>query len=184
MLIKPLRRRPRVGFIQPTSKRSYVGPELPERGRGLRQLDTTPEQLRRLERRIGRKRADRAWDVMQRVQATAPEALVYDWLERWQYSFDFQSSQLGGLWVRGGAVVDFAIYNMSFEGVYLWRVQGEYWHDTPDKHLRDRLQKDRLRNIKIQGMPVAAVVDLYEFDIYDKWPEVVEYARMGIGLRD
>lgn len=182
-IIKPYRRRPKIGQITPTSKMSYVGPELPERGGGVRQLNTCPPQLRRLARRIGRKRANEVWRVQQKVRATAPEALAYAWLEDWDYRFDFQSSQLGGLWVRGGAVVDFVIYDMSFEGVYLWRIQGEHWHQGARKQHADKLQKDRLRNIQVGGLPVAAVVDLWEYDIYDRPEETFERARVGEQMR-
>lgn len=184
MLIEPLRKTPRLGKIGLESKVDYVGPDLPMRGRGVRQLDTAPPQLQRLVRRVGRERADRIWEVMQEVTATIPEAIAYAWLQDWKYSFDFQSSQLGGLWVRGGAVVDFVIYDMSFEGVYFWRIMGEHWHQGSRKQHADQLQKGRLMALRIGGMPVVAVVDLWENDLYDRWPEVLELARMGEELRN
>lgn len=183
MIIKPHRKRPRVGVRRPTSRTVYVGPELPARGVGVRQLNTAPPQMRRVVRRVGRERADRIWKVQQEVQCTIPEAIAYAWLEDRHHDFDFQSSQLGGLWVRGGAVVDFVIYDMSFEGVYMWRVQGEHWHQGTRKQHADRLQKERLLGLRIAGQPVVAVVDLWEDDLYERWPEVLERAAMGEEIR-
>lgn len=181
--VKPYRKRSRVGKVGPETEVGYAGPELPIRGAGLRKLNTAPPEMQRLVRRIGRRLADAVWEVQQKVTATAPEAIAYHWLESWHYRFDFQSSQLGGLWVRGGAVVDFVIYDMSHEGCYIWRVQGEHWHQSKAKQNTDRLQKDRLAHLMIGGMPVAAVVDLWEFDLYDRYPYVLEMARMGEQIR-
>jgi len=180
MRIKPYRKRAKRGRIYPTSKSAaYAGVDLPMRGGGTKQLDTTPPQLRRLERRVGHRRAERVWEVMQKVEATIPEAIAYAWLEDRDYRFDFQSSQLGGLWVRGGAVVDFVIYDLSHEGVYFWRIMGEHWHEGDRKEHADQLQKGQLLGIRVGGLPVVAVVDLWENSLYDDWPRCLELAEMG-----
>lgn len=182
-LIKPFRKVAKEGKIGPRSRLSYEGPELPKTGGGVRKLNTVPPQLRRLVHRVGRRRADRIWEVQTRVKATIPEAIAYAWLEDRNYTFDFQSSMLGGLHVRGGAVVDFLIYDMSHEGNYIWRVQGEHWHQGGRKEAADQLQKDRLYGVRIGGVPIVAVVDLYEDDLYDRWPEVLEQAEVGEEIR-
>ena len=182
-LIKPYRKVARSGKIGLQSKTEYEPPDLPKTGGGVRKLNTVPPQLRRLVRRVGRQRADRIWEVQTRVRATIPEAIAYAWLEDWSYSFDFQSSQLGGLHVRGGAVVDFVIYDMSHEGNYIWRVQGEHWHGSPRKEHADQLQKERLLGLRIGGAPVVAVVDLWEDDLYDEWPRCLELAQVGEEIR-
>lgn len=182
-MIKPYRKVAKLGKITPRSRVSYAGPRLPKTGGGVKQLNLVPPQLRRLVRRVGRRRADRIWQVQTEVTATIPEAIAYAWLEDRNYRFDFQSSMLGGLHVRGGAVVDFLIYDMSHEGNYIWRVQGEHWHQGGRKQAADRLQKDRLIGLRVGGAPVIAVVDLWEADLYDKWPYVLEQAEMGEEIR-
>lgn len=182
MLLKPYQKRRRAGTIGPTSRRGiYEGPELSVTGGGVKQLDTTPPHLQRLVRRIGRQRADRAWELIEAHgnAMTAPEAVAYAWLEDYHYDFEFQSSLLGGVAVRGGAVVDFLIHDASFEGIYAWRVQGDHWHGDAKKAATDLAQKDRLLGLWVGRGRIIAVVDLWESDLYDRWPEVLELAIMG-----
>jgi len=183
-LISPYRKVARLGKVGARSVLPpYKAREIPMFGGRVRQLQTTPPQLRRLVRRVGAERAERIWDVQSRVLATIPEAIAFAWLEDRKYAFDFQSSQLGGLHVRGGAVVDFLIYNMSFEGHYIWRIQGEHWHTGGRKQESDRVQRDRLLGLWVEGATVVAVVDLWEDDLYDKWPRVLEMAEVGENIR-
>jgi len=154
----------------------------PVTGGGVEQLDLVPGQLRAVARRIGDKRARRVWKLMQRVQGTLPELCTYDWLERRKLGFEFQSGQMGGRRWSGGAVVDFVVDGLAAEGLYIWRVQGEYWHQGPEVERKDWMQKARLLRLKIGGVPVVAVVDLWENAIYDKYPDVFRKAEMGIEL--
>jgi len=153
------------------------------RGRRTGQLDLTPPALRDIAKRIGERRARRVWRLMQRgIVATLPEYLTIDWLERRPWlRYHFQSEQMGGWLVAGGAVVDFLVGGLSAEGWYVWRIQGEYWHASTQA--KDDAQRHRLLQLRIAGVPVVAVVDLWERDIYDRSPEVFEMAEMGIGLR-
>ena len=152
-------------------------------GGGIKQLDTAPEGLREVERRIGQERARRVWKLMGRVTGTLPELCTYDWLERRKIAFDFQSAQMGGRLISGGAIVDFVISELSSNGLYVWRVQGEYWHQGPDVVLKDETQRARLLRLKIGGVPVVGVVDLWENDVYDRYPEVFTRAEFGVELR-
>ncbi len=153
-------------------------------GGGVEQLDLTPEPLKDVERRIGATRARRVWKLMQKgVVGTLPELVTYDWLERRTLEFQFQSGQLGGRRMRGGAVVDFVISGLAADGLYLWRIQGEYWHQGGEVEAKDEVQKARLRRLKIGGVPVVAVVDLWENDVYDRYPSIFLKAEAGMGLR-
>lgn len=153
-------------------------------GGGARQLDVMPEQLAEIARRIGEKRAKRVWKLRrQGIVGTLPELCGYDWLERRKIVFEFQSSVMGGRRMSGGAVLDFLVYGLSANGVLIWRIQGEYWHTGPEVERKDFVQKMRLRNLKIRGVPVVEVVDLWENDVYDRHPEVFELAEAGMGLR-
>jgi len=176
----------RVGTIGGLSGRKAVGVDLPATGprgdTGL--LDTLPAGLRQAAARVGERRAMAVWRLQQRgITGTLPELLTYDWLDgRPGVSFEFQSSLLGGRRVRGGAVVDFLISGLSGEGWYIWRIQGDYWHQGAAVELKDQTQKARLASMKIQGLPVVAVVDLWEADIYDRMPEVFMQAEAGLEL--
>lgn len=185
MKIRPHHKVRRLGRVTLNTRMTYKGPALPLTGAGVQQLNLIPPEHDRLVRRVGMRRAKRIIKVLDVYHAaiTIPEAIAYAWLEDHNYSFDFQSSVLGGLHIRGGAVLDFLIYDMSHEGLYAWRVQGDHWHGTERKQMRDRMQKDRVRGIWIGGAPIVEVVDLWENDLYDLWPEVLEYAAMGIEVR-
>jgi len=153
-------------------------------GGGVKQLDLTPEGLKDVERRIGATRARRVWKLMQKgVVGTLPELCTYEWLERRKLEFEFQSSQLGGRRIRGGAVVDFVISGLAAEGLYVWRIQGIYWHQGGEVEAKDEVQKARLLRLKIGGVPIVAVVDLDEGDVYDDFPAVFEEAEQGISSR-
>ena len=173
----------RIGLMSPTKR--TAGMDLPVRGgQGVEQLNLVPEQLAVAARRIGEKRARRVWKLMEKgVQGTLPELLTYDWLERQKLGFQFQSGQMGGRRTSGGAVVDFIVDGLAADGLYIWRVQGEYWHKGPAVERKDWMQKARLLRLKIGGVPVVEVVDLWENDVYDRYPEVFRRAEMGMGLR-
>lgn len=184
-----MKRIARVGKVGKVGLVSLAPPRSPPilggkgKGGGIRQLDVTPEQLREVAGRIGEKRARRVWRLMGKVVGTVPELCAYDWLEKRKLVFDFQSSQMGGRRVAGGAVVDFIISGLAADGLYVWRVMGEHWHQGPELEEKDEVQRVRLLRLWIGGLPVVAVVDVWEGDIYDRYPEVFLRAEYGIGLR-
>jgi len=191
MQVQRLSRTPRVGVLGLEKALDSVRPAAPPKvgtGRGRRGFvqDLAPDKLRDIEQRIGTKRAQKIWRLMKRgVIGTLPELCAYEWLERKPWLvFEFQSSQLGGRMISGGAVVDFVIYGLSAEGCYCWRIQGEYWHQGREREANDEAQRVRLLSLRIGGVPVAAVVDLWEYDIYDKYPRVFEAAEFGVELRN
>jgi hypothetical protein len=184
MKIGKIARVGRAGRMWRTKVISPAGAEGPLTGGGVRQLDLMPEALRVMARRVGDKRARRVWKLMERgIQGTLPELLTYDWLERQKVGFQFQSGQMGGRRTSGGAVVDVSVDGLEADGLYIWRVQGEYWHKGPEVERKDWMQKARLLRLKIGGVPVVEVVDLWENDVYDRYPEVFRRAEMGMGLR-
>ena len=176
----------RVGIINPTTPIKPMRSGRVSGGtRGVQlQLDLMPEEIRALAARIGTDRAREVQELRARgVEGSAPELCTYDWLESRKLAFDFQSAQMGGRRVRGGTVVDFIIYGLSGNGVYIWRVQGDYWHSSRESASNDAELARRLRRIKIGGEPVAAVVDLWESDIYDRYPVVFKLGVFGVGMR-
>jgi len=154
-------------------------------GGGIRKLDLMPEGMRAWARAVGMERARAVWRLRGRgVVGTLPELCAYHWLESRKTRFEFQSAQMGGRTIAGGAVVDFVIFGLSANGIYIWRVQGEYWHKGVDVEQKDFVQAARLMRLKIGGVPVVAVVDLWEGDIYERFPLVFKQAEFGVGLRN
>lgn len=153
-------------------------------GGGIRQLNVLPPALREMARRIGNRRARDVWGLMRRgVVGTLPELCTYHWLERRKLTFEYQSHQMGGRRQSGGAVLDFLISGLAAEGWYVWRVQGRYWHQGAEVERKDEIQKINLAKLKIGGVPVVAVVDLDEHDLYDDYPQVFWDAEIGKSSR-
>jgi len=100
--------------------------------------------------------------AMQGVDASLPERIVWNWLEREGHHYEASYNLLGGRLMIGGAVVDFIVYDMAATPVAL-RVMGDYWHGPgfPDRQERDDEQAGSLRRLGYQ------VVDLWEHDIYE-----------------
>jgi len=181
--IQRVRRVGKIGSILPG--RPTLEP-LPATPRGPRVLDFDPPTVQEWTRMVGRDRARKAWKKLAELgePATLPELLTYIWLEDRKWSFDFQSSLMGGRLITGGAVADFIIFDLFAGGAAVFRVQGEYWHQMRETRAKDQAQKQRLLQERAYGMPIVVVVDLWEMDIYNRSPEIFRKAEVGIGLRD
>ncbi len=182
MVITRYDKLPRIGRSTPA--RRYKGVTLPLRGgTGTRQVTLVSPEEAELAQRIGQERAQRILRLRGKgIIGTVPELATYDWLENRGFSFEFQSSMLGGQYMHGGAVVDFLVADISRMGWYVWRVQGQYWHQGLEVGVKDESQKARLRRAWIKGIPVVEVVDLYERRILDDYPDVFEKAEAGVEL--
>ena len=177
--MKKLRKISRIDKIGAYKPRTYM--DLSVTGGGVKKLSLVPAELNEMIGIVGERRAKQAWELKKAgIAGTLPELLTYQWLLDGEYTFEFQRI-VGGMSGRP-IVPDFIIFNMSYNGVYIWRVQGEYWHSSTVEH--DRIQKEYLRAMKIYSMPVVAVVDLWETDCYDRYPEIYLQAEQGYGLRD
>lgn len=182
LLIKKHARLPVVGMsVRP---RAVRGIRLPLRGgTGTRAADMVSPEMERMVQLIGERRAQEIKKLKDKgIVGTLPELCTYAWLDGRGYRFDFQSAMLGGRYTHGGAVVDFRIADISRIGWYIWRIQGEFWHEGLDMEARDTSQKARLRAAVIEGVPVVEVVDLWEADIYGHFPEVYELAEAGVEM--
>lgn len=179
-----LQRVARLGAIGTVSVERPVVVHLPERPRGPRVADLTPLRVREWARLIGHERAMDVNRLVERgVIGSLPEMCTYVWLESRKYLFEFQSALMGGRVIRGGAVADMLIYDLAPGGIVVWRVQGDYWHGSRDAIARDQEQRARLMTSWHAGMPVVRVTDLWETDIYDRYPEVFRLAEVGMELR-
>lgn len=161
-------------------KRKVKPPEATLRPRGAEDTDL-PEDIRALIPRMGERQARIVWQWRKKgLRASAPEALVYDWLTKKNVPFEFQSSFFGGRIYRGGLVNDFALYHLP-QGVMIWRIQGEYYH-APTRE-KDEANKQRLLMSRVKNRKVVAVVDLWERDLYRGVDGVCRDALTGRGRR-
>ncbi len=146
-------------------------------------MDLQPSQLRELTLLLGDEDvAQRVIDLAQKFPlASLPELVVYDWLSREEYQFVFQGEFGGGRTIHGGAVPDFVV-NWGGKGLVL-RVQGEYWHTLPGQVEKDLGQKMQMMGQYVNGLRVAAIVDVWENDIYKRREHTMQMAIAGIELR-
>ena len=188
MTIQPIRaitRTHRASRIGEIDSRKPIEPADRVARRGSSQVGVLPQFLQQMERLVGYTRAKEIWKLKVRgVQGTLPELSTYVWLEDRKLNFEFQSALMGGRRIRGGAVVDFLLFNLSPNGYYVWRVQGDHWHAEMGTAVikKDEIQKARLNALKIGGVPVVDVIDLWESRIYKDWPNVFLKAEAGIEL--
>jgi len=84
------------------------------------------------------------------------ERICLSWLDkRGITDYEFQSSQMGGRFELGGAIVDF----LFSERALAWRVQGDYFHQGVEKEGTDAIQRELLES---QGW---TVIDIYGSDL-------------------
>ena len=111
-------------------------------------------------------------------QASLPELIAYDWLEKYQIQFLYQGEYGGGRQVRGGQVPDFVI-NWGGKGL-VWRVQGDYWHTKPGARENDIVGKMQLMGSWVNGLQVRNIVDVWESQLYKRYDFVLTMAMAGI----
>lgn len=169
----------RIDAILPGAKRA-----------GAKQVDLMPEEIKAMIPIIGETRAKAIFKLMQQgVRGTLPELSAYDWLEKKHVNFAFQSPLLGGRAEHGGAVIDFLLYDLSPQGYFVWRIQGDWWHSGVGPAgsgkatiAKDEIQKARLRAVKIGGIPIVDVIDVWESRILGDYPRVFLAAEAGLEL--
>ncbi len=103
---------------------------------------------------------------------STPELAVYGALKKLGVDFVFQSSQLGGRNVRGGAIVDFLIPSLSLA----INVQSFYWHyGNPD-----RIAQDRMQQLALEGQGITVIY----IDEEDILRNVDYFVREALQFRD
>lgn len=115
-------------------------------------------------------------------KGTIPELVVYEWLRRQGYSFDYQVELYGGRRFEGGLVPDFVLYQ-DRTNADVWQVQGEYWHSISRKGFHDQTSNLRMLGQIVNGATVKRVLSLWEDDLYLKRPQVFYLALAGISMR-
>lgn len=142
-----------------------------------------PVEIARMVPTMGEHNARTVWRLQKRgIRGTAPEMLVYDWLERKRLRFEFQSSQFGGRKIRGGIVTDFVVW-VGLRPLAIM-VQGMHWHTSATARAKDALTILRLLHTTYGGSKFIAAVEAWENDIYRNVNRVMEEALRGHGLRD
>ncbi len=117
-------------------------------------------------------------------QATLPELVTYNWLQREHMRFQFQVELFGGRRVRGGLLPDFVV--MMGSRTLAWQVQGEYWHSVGLKGDSDRTANLRMLGQIVNGRRIDGVVELWETDLYQrsKRTTTLRLALSGVGMRE
>ena len=88
-------------------------------------------------------------------EGTKPERLVFGWLLKHKFMFDFQQPVMGGR-IPGGAVVDFIIYDK--QPPIALRIMS-FWHESPEVKWTDDIQAENLFQLGYQ------VEDVWEREI-------------------
>jgi|GEM_PF-4774644 len=129
--------------------------------KGLESLSDLEEiEAKRLKgwiRAVGEIRANEAATM---GRGTLPERLAEVWLRRRGIRFE---SQVDLQYARP----DFVLYAVCDLGCVVWRIQGDYWHSIPERVVTDAAQVGRLFGDAVDGQRIAAVIDLWEKDIYE-----------------
>lgn len=108
------------------------------------------------------------------VKGTLPERIVYKALKDRRLlpvPFSFQSTLTGGRLHLGGLVADF----LSEAPPVVIRIQGSYWHGEFDRQTGNLLHGDIVQGRKddeqgqILNAMGYAVIDFWEFDVYDPY---------------
>jgi hypothetical protein len=111
--------------------------------------------------RVGETRAQRALDVWRKRtgSTTLPELLAESWListgVRYEAQFDL-----------GWAHPDFVLFDVTPAAAIVLEVYGDYWHGKPDAIAHDAMRKGQLLTTTARGLPIRAVVEIWEKDIY------------------
>lgn len=115
---------------------------------------------------------------------TVPELVTMDWLDKQRYRYIYQAQLWGGRAAAGGLLPDFVVASNGAIG-QAWQIQGEYWHGKKGlaKQSSDAAAALTMTGQVVDGIRIEKVMNLWESDIYNRRPEVFEYALAGIGLR-
>ncbi len=143
------------------------------------------QRLKSWARQVGEERAQEALAVLRSPQPnsqgrnggayTLPELLAESWLRKRSVRHEAQFD-LG--WARP----DFVLFDLGATagGCMVWEIQGEYWHKSSGAH--DAARKQRLLASTARGLPILAVVEVWEADIY-QGEGVFDAAASGRGMR-
>lgn len=112
--------------------------------------------------------------------SSIPELITFDWLEKSGTRFTFQPHLFGGRSTNGGLVPDFVVEAGGL--INVWQVQGTYWHSRFGDRQRDETAKLRFVGAEFGGQRIKLVLDLWEDAIYQKRPQVFQYALVGLEL--
>lgn len=144
-------------------------------------FDLVDNELAEIERALGdRGRAKRVLKIKreQYPNATLPELVCIEWLQRRSIEFLFQQGLLGGRLYKGGVVPDLIVYQGS--DALVWAVQGNYWHQRPGMEGRDTRAYHLIMGLQVYGHRITAVVAVWERRILADTDGVLNAALMGI----
>ncbi len=111
--------------------------------------------------RVGETRAQQALNVWRKRTGskTLPELLAEAWLMSRGMNYETQFD-LG--WARP----DFVLFDVVPAAAVVLECQGDYWHSRPEAVAHDAMRKGQLLTTTARGLPIRAVVEVWEHDIY------------------
>lgn len=115
---------------------------------------------------------------------TLPELVAYDYLVRNNANFIYQAEVAGGH-ARGGFQPDFVV--IAAGRALAWLIQGEFFHSATFQFRHGQLDRDLrarmfLKGQVVNGIRIDTVVELWESNVYNRNPEVFDYAMTGVEL--
>jgi len=159
-------------------------PPLPDLAQPGQLASVADDELSRLTDTLGdRTLAKKLLNLRKKFpDATMPELVTMEFLDRRAVRYQFQKWLLGGRSIRGGQIVDFAL-DMGTHTL-IWEVMGNYWHTRPGQAQLDEGQKHTLLGLSVFGKPVRGVVSLWESRLMSKYQRkgALEMAMAGVEL--
>jgi len=156
----------------------------PEKAKIVQKPQTQPDQLQYIIRLLrGDERLGRKIYAMQSSfpDATTPELLAIEYLERKKITYLYQPYIFGGK-AAGKGVPDFALPQGPYWNI--WEINGDYWHSAKFETKEDqRATRRRLLHHRFNGLTVLYWSQIWETDIYNRRDYAFDQAVQGIGLR-
>lgn len=115
--------------------------------------------------------------------ATIPELIAMEFLDRRGYEYQYQVPVGGGRARAGGIVLDFLVSSGAGRAMG-WRIQGKVIHSLRGRGELDAIQAASLRGSYVQGTKLEDLVDLYDTKLLDPGTRegTLEKATTGISV--
>lgn len=183
--LKPLSRLKRLDGLErlknPFGKAAPRLPELPDLGKAVEEENISEEE--QLARAIGSSRlARKLIELLQSFpNATIPELIALEWLERNEIGYAYQVPLFGGRTASGGIVLDMLV-NYGVGQAYGWRIQGQMIHSLRGRPELDALQESALIGSTVLGQRIGDVIDIYDTRLLDEYrrEDTLNLAYAGI----
>lgn len=171
-------------FENPLDKEAPDLPELPSLSEAVEEDDRSDLE-QRIAREVGSNRlARKLMELLDRFpQATVPELIALEFLDRRGIDYEYQVPIFGGRQQKGGQILDMVV-KFGVGRAYAWRIQGQVIHSLRGRPQLDAIQESALIGAQIGGTTIHDVLDIYDsrLEDEDRRQRVLEAALAGIEL--